>query len=56
MTKDLMISMLKQAKTGTDMLKVLDVIVADSVEYDYVESPMIESILGIVPTLEEIAF
>ena len=51
-----MISMLKQANTGTEMLAVLDAIVADSVEYDYVESPVIESILGVVPTLEEIAF
>lgn len=51
-----MLSLLAQGNTGTEIMSILDAIVSDNVGgYDYIESPMIESALGI-PTLEEIAF
>ena len=53
-----MIGALKQGKTGAEILSILDAITGDnnSVGYNYVESPMIESVLGIQPTLEPIEF
>lgn len=51
-----MLSMLAQGNTGSEILSILDALTADNVSnFDYIESPMIESALGI-PTLEEIAF
>ena len=56
MSKQVMISMLRQGSNGNDILSILDAIVSDNVSnYDYIESPMIESALGI-PTLQEIDF
>lgn len=52
MSKSLMLSMLAQGNTGTEILSILDVIVSDNVA-EVVDMP----ILGqSVPTLEEIAF
>lgn len=58
MTREVMIGALKQGKTGAEILSILDAITGDnnSVGYNYVESPMIESVLGIQPTLEPIEF
>ena len=51
-----MLSMLAQGNTGSEILSILDTLTSDNVSgFDYIESPMIESALGI-PTLEEIAF
>ena len=51
-----MLSLLAQGNTGSEILSILDTLTADNVAgFDYIESPMIESALGI-PTLEEIAF
>ena len=51
-----MISMLRQGNTGTEILSILDALTVDNVStFDYIESPMIESVLG-VPTLTEIDF
>lgn len=56
MSKQVMISMLRQGNTGADILSILDAITSDNVStYDYIESPMIESALGL-PTLQEIEF
>ena len=56
MSKSVMLSLLAQGNTGSEIMSILDAIVSDNVSgYDYIESPMIESALGI-PTLEEIAF
>jgi hypothetical protein len=56
MSKTVMLSMLAQGNTGDEIMSILDTLVADNVStFDYNESPMIESALGI-PTLEEIAF
>ena len=56
MSKTVMLSLLAQGNTGTEIMSILDAIVSDNVGgYDYIESPMIEAALGI-PTLEEIAF
>ena len=56
MSKSVMLSLLAQGNTGTEIMSILDAIVADNVSgFDYIESPMIESALGI-PTLEEVAF
>lgn len=57
MSTELMISMLKQANTGTEMLSVLDVLVDDDAEYtvdnvEYIDPETNQN----VPTLEEIAF
>ena len=51
-----MLSLLAQGNTGSEILSILDTLTSDNVSgFDYIESPMIESALGI-PTLEEIAF
>ena len=51
-----MLSLLAQGNTGSEIMSILDSLTADNVSsYDYIESPMIESAVGI-PTLEEIAF
>jgi hypothetical protein len=56
MSKQVMISMLRQGGNGQEILSILDSITSDSVSaFDYVESPMIESALGL-PTLTEIDF
>jgi len=55
MTKETAIGMLRVAQNGNEMLQVLDTLAADSVGYTYVESPMIEQVLGIA-TLEPIEF
>jgi hypothetical protein len=56
MSKTVMLSMLAQGNTGSEILSILDALTADNVSgFDYIESPQIESVLGI-PTLEEIAF
>jgi len=56
MSKSVMLSMLAQGNTGTEILSILDALTSDNVAgFDYIESPMIEQALGI-PTLEEIAF
>ena len=56
MSKQVLLSQLAQGNNGNEILSILDAIVADNVSgYDYIESPQLESALGI-PTLEEIAF
>jgi hypothetical protein len=56
MSKTVMLSMLAQGNTGSEILSILDTLTSDNVAgFDYIESPMIEQALGI-PTLEEIAF
>ena len=56
MSKQVLLSLLAQGNNGSEILSILDAIVADNVSgYDYIESPQLESALGI-PTLEEIAF
>lgn len=55
MTYETAIGMLRTAQNGNQMLQVLDTLAADSVGYTYVESPMIEQVLG-VATLEPIEF
>jgi hypothetical protein len=56
MTKQVLISLLSKGNNGNDILSILDTLTADNMSnFDYIESPMIESVLGI-PTLEEIAF
>ena len=56
MSKSVMLSLLAQGNTGSEILSILDALTADNVGgYDYIESPMIEQVLGI-PTSEEIAF
>jgi hypothetical protein len=56
MSKQVLISMLRQGNTGSEILSILDTLASDNVSnYDYIESPMIEQVLG-VPTLTEIAF
>ena len=56
MSKTVMLSLLAQGNTGSEILSILDALTADNVGgFDYIESPMIESALGI-PTLEEVAF
>jgi hypothetical protein len=56
MSKQVLLSLLAQGNNGSEILSILDAIVADNVAgYDYIESPQLESALG-VPTLEEIAF
>jgi len=55
MSKSVMLSLLAQGNTGAEILSILDAIVADNVSgFDYIESPLIESILGI-STLGEVA-
>ena len=56
MSKSVMLSMLAQGNTGTEILSILDALATDNVSgFEYIESPQLESALGI-PTLEEIAF
>ena len=56
MSKSVMLSMLAQGNTGSEILSILDALTTDNVAgFDYIESPMIEQVLGI-PTLEEVAF
>ena len=56
MSKSVMLSLLAQGNTGSEILSILDAIASDNVGgFDYIESPMIEQVIG-VPTLEEIAF
>jgi hypothetical protein len=56
MSKQVLLSLLAQGNNGSEILSILDAIVADNVAgFDYIESPQLESALGI-PTLEEIAF
>mgnify|MGYP006272904933 CR=1 FL=1 len=52
MSKQILISMLRQGSTGTEILSILDVIAADNVSQD-VYMPILDQT---VPTLEEIAF
>lgn len=55
MTKETAIGMLRAAQNGTQMLEVLNTLMADVAGFDYIESPMIEQVLG-VATLEPIEF
>jgi len=56
MSKSVYVSLLRQGNTGNEILSILDTLVADNVSgYEYIESPMIEQVLGI-PTLEEVSF
>jgi len=56
MSKSVMLSLLAQGNTGSELLSILDALAADNVSsFDYIESPMIEQVLGI-PTPEEVAF
>jgi hypothetical protein len=56
MSKQVLLSLLAQGNTGSEILSILDALTADNVSgFDYIESPQLESALGI-PTLEEIAF
>ena len=56
MSKQVLLSLLAQGNNGSEILSILDAIVADNVAgFDYIESPQLESALGI-PTLEDIAF
>jgi hypothetical protein len=52
MSKTAMLSLLAQGNTGSEILSILNAIVSG---YEYVESPVIEQVIGI-PTLAEIAF
>jgi len=55
MSKSVILSLLAQGNTGNEILSILDALVADNVSgFDYIESPLIESALGI-PTLGEVA-
>jgi hypothetical protein len=50
MSVSVMISLLSAANTASEILEILDSLVednADNVSFDYIESPLIESILGI---------
>jgi len=68
MSKSVMLSLLAQGNTGSELLSILDALVDDNLHlvdgrhrtealssFDYIESPMIEQVLGI-PTREEVAF
>ena len=56
MSKSIALSLLAQGNTGSELLQILDALVADHVSgFDYIESPQLESALG-VPTLEEVSF
>ena len=56
MSKSVMLSLLAQGNTGSEIMSILDAIASDQVGgFDYIESPMIEQSIGI-PTLEEVAF
>ena len=47
MSKSVALSRLAQGNTGAEILSILNALVADNVSFDYIESPLIESILGI---------
>ena len=52
MSVELMIGALRRAQNGHELLTILDAItkddsVADGGSFDYVESPMIEEVLGV---------
>ena len=56
MSKSVALSLLAQGNNGSEILSILDALVAENVSgFDYIESPQLESALGI-PTLEEVAF
>jgi len=56
MSKSIALSLLAQGNTGSELLQILDALVADNVSsFDYIESPLLEAALGI-PTREEVAF
>ena len=56
MSKTVMLSLLAQGNTGSEIMSILDALTADNVAgFDYIEGQQLESALGI-PTLEEIAF
>ena len=56
MSKTVMLSLLAQGNTGSEIMSILDTLTSDNVAgFAYIESPVIESALGI-PTLAEIAF
>ena len=56
MSKQVLLSLLAQGNTGSEILSILDAIVSDNVSgFDYIACPQLESALGI-PTLEEVAF
>ena len=56
MSKSIALSLLAQGNTGSELLSILDALAVDNVSsFDYIESPMIEQVLGI-PTREEVAF
>jgi hypothetical protein len=55
MSNSIALSLLAQGNTGNEILSILDALVADHVSgFDYIESPQIESALGI-SNLEEVA-
>jgi hypothetical protein len=58
MSTELMISALRRGQTGSEILTILDALTGntDSSNFDYVESPMIEQVLGVQPTLEIVEF
>jgi len=56
MTYELMLGLLNNCNTGDELLATLNALAADNVSsFDYIESPMIEQVLGI-PTLDEVVF
>jgi len=55
MSKQVLLSLLAQGNTGSEILSILDALAADNVAgYDYIKA-IRSTVLGI-PTLEEIAF
>jgi hypothetical protein len=58
MSTDLMVAALRRGQTGSEILTILDALTGntDSSNFDYVESPMIEQVLGVQPTLEIVEF
>lgn len=60
MSVDLMIGALRRGQNGNEILAILDALTGSDTntdtQYDYVESPMIETVLGVQPTLEIIEF
>ena len=55
MTRDVALSLLRQGNTGDSILQILETIAGDAPGFAYVESPMMEQVLGI-PTAEPIQF
>jgi hypothetical protein len=57
MSTELMIGALRRGQTGNEILAILDAITSgESAGFDYVESPMIEQVLGVQPTLDPVEF